>query len=232
MTTLTVTAETLAVAALGNRLGRLDAQSFGQGVLKAVNETMVRTDESAMGRMLSGVNITQQQVDKRKELRPATDAAQPVAHIIVRKSNATLASFGAREAPVAVNWSNARIRELGRTPVPREQVRGNPMNKGIWTLRTGVPSVGIPADLKRHGITVEVTKGAPKSLAHGFLIKRGTNMIAMKRSKNGAVSAARSLAPYQLFKHALSPDFLLSVADDMERALGESFDNTLRKVGL
>ena len=231
MTTLTITADTLGVEGLSSRLAGIDPAQFGQQVLKAVNSTMTRTDTDAMARMLSGVNITEQQVNKRKELRPATDAAQPIARIIVRKSNATLASFGAAETPIAVTWSNQRIIEMGHKPSPRPTT-GNPMTKGIWTERTGATSVGVPVNFKRAGITVEVTRGAPKALAHAFLVKKGGNLVALKRGKTGAVSAARSLAPYQLFKHALSPDFLKLVADDLEKSIGDSFDNTLRKVGL
>lgn len=231
MTTLTITADSLGVAQLGDRIASIDPASFGQQVLKSVNDTMVRTDAEATNRMLSGVNLAPAKLNDRKHLYPATDAERPVARIRVEFSRATLASFGATETPVAVNWSNQRITQMGRTLKPRP-ANGNPMKMGIWTERTGVQSVGVLPNFKRQGIEVQVTKGAPKSLAHGFLIRKNNTLVAMKRRRSGKVEAAKALAPYQLFKHALSPDFLKLVADDLEKSIGDGFDNTLRKAGL
>ena len=232
MTTLTITQDTVDLLHAAEKLATLSAEDFGKQVLKAVNETATRADEAAMGRMLAGVNITKEQVEKRKEIRLATDAALPVASIIVKKSRATLASFGASETPVPVNWSNARISALGKTTVRADPARrkGNPLKQRIWTERVGVPGVGIAPDFKRSGITAEVLKGVPKPLAHAFLIKKNGILVAMKRRSNGTVTSASALAPYQLFKHALAPDFLEKVSDDLAKSIGESFDNQLRNL--
>lgn len=203
-----------ALERLTGKLDNISAASLGVATRRAVNETADSIYELARPRMIADINLTDQYVKSRMEVKHATAGGRAEAVIRANgtKPNLTqLRNYGAQQQIKRVNHSNASIlaagHAFGKWPG--------------WTKRTGDAKRGIPADEKQAGVSVSVTRGSSKLLEHGFLIqlKNGNGMGVATRSagavgeKNYKVRYGPSV--YQLFRH-VATGLLDEARDELE----------------
>lgn len=200
MAGFTVKVDVSALERIGNRLDNISAATLGVATRRAVNETADSIYELARPRMIEGINLTDQYVKSRMEVKHATAGgrAEAVIRATGTKPNLTqLRNYGAQQQIKRVNHTNASIlaagKSFGKWPG--------------WTKRTGDAARGIPADEKQAGVSVEVARGSRKLIEHGFLIqlKNGNGMgvatrgVGAQGKSNYKVRYGPSV--YQLFRH-------------------------------
>lgn len=219
-----VTVDTVQVDRLTANLGAFTPEQIGASLVEAINETVDSAYELGRSRMLAGINLSDEYVQRKMRVEHATEAS-PVATIIAsgaRKDMTSLSHYGAMQEKKAVNWSNDRIRaaghKFGKWPG--------------WTKRTGAPGVGIEAGLKAAGKSVEVTRGKRMRLGSQFSIPgkkdNDGNLLIFRRSASGKLQALTGPSVYQLFRVAagLIED---DVGDDLMRAVSASAERELKK---
>ncbi len=189
-----------AVQRLAARLGDINAEALGQVSRQAVNDTADAIYELARPRMIAGINLTDEYVKSKMEVRHASASGRAQAVILAKGSKpyqTQLRNYGALQKTQDVNWSNERI-----------AAAGHPFGKWPgWTKRKGDKARGIPVDQKQAGISVEVTRGTRQMIEHGFLVQlnNGNGMGVATRSKGakgeGAYKVRYGPSVYQLFRH-------------------------------
>ena len=202
----------LALAEAADSLNGLDGDALRAIATKAVNDATDATYDSLLAAMRQGgINLTQQQIEKRlvKSLDQGK-GPQARASIKALHSASPLASYGAQMPTTQVNWSNDRITAMGHT-----------FGKWPgWTKRVGRPNVGIAADQKAAaGVSVEVVKGNRRTLKHAFLFQgKNGNLLLAVRGKNGARGAYTVLygpSVTQLMRHQLDTGDIIPLVEKL-----------------
>lgn len=205
-------------------LGALTPEALGALLVETINEQADSAYDLARGRMLAGINLTDQYVQRKMRVEHAT-ANAPVATIVAsgaRKDMTSLSHYGAMQEAKKVNWSNERIRAAGHKFGPWPG----------WTRRTGAAGVGIAEGLKAAGKTVEVTRGKRMRLGSQFSIPgkkdNDGNLIIFRRNKAGKIESLAGPSVYQLFRVAagLIEDH---VGDNLESAIADAAERQLKK---
>lgn len=208
---------------LVSTLGTITAAELSGLLVETINDQVDSTYELARGRMLRGINLTDDYVQRKMRVEHATPS-MPTASIIAsgaRKDMTSLSHYGAMQETMAVNWSNDRIAAKHKFgPWPG------------WTRRTGAPALGIAADLKAAGKSVEVTRGKRMRLGSQFSIPgkkdNDGNLVIFRRNAAGKIESLQGPSVYQLFRVAagLVED---EVGDNMERAIGDAAERQMKK---
>lgn len=219
-----VTIDTSQLDALGARLAELTPAALAATLVEGINDTADRAYELGRSRMLVGINLTDEYVQRKMRVEHATEG-NPVATIVAsgaRKDMTSLSHYGAMQETKAVNWSNDRIAAAGH------QFGAWPG----WTRRTGAPEVGIAANRKADGKTVEVTRGKRKRLGSQFSIPgkkdNDGNLLIFRRTEAGKLQSLTGPSVYQLFRVAagLIED---EVGDDLQSTIAEAAERALKK---
>lgn len=220
-----VSIDTQQLEALGERLGALTPQQLAASLVGAINATTDRAYELGRSRMLAGINLTDEYIQRKMRVEHATES-NPVATIVASgasKDMTSLSHYGAMQETKAVNWSNERIRAAGHA-------------FGAWpgwTRRTGAPGVGIEVGQKAAGKTVEVTRGKRKRLGSQFSIPgkkdNDGNLLIFRRTEAGKLQSLTGPSVYQLFRVAAG---LIEeeVGDDLQSSIAAAAEFALTKV--
>lgn len=209
---------------LANNLADLTPQALGRLMVDAINETADSAYELGRKRMLSGINLTDDYIQRKMKVDHATEK-KPTASITAfggRGFLTGLSHYGALQETRGVNWTNAQIlaRQKKFGPWPG------------WTKRTGNAALGIAADSKAAGRSVEVVKGRRKTIGPAFAIPGKTdadgNQVVFRRNAGGKVQALTGPSVYQLFRVAAG-QIEGQVGDDLEQAVIDVAERRLRE---
>lgn len=212
-----ITVDAADVAGLAEHLGRTDdPQVLGRAALRAVNSVAGTAYTDARTKMNSRINLPDSYLQERMQVVEATDPLRPMAKVVARARATTLTQYGARQIVAPVRWPNSRIADKIAT------LGANPRKPGAllaWKERTGDPSRGIEPDMKAAGVAVEVTRNSPKPIGYAFFITgRNSNRLVVERvGKGKKVRALYGPSVHQLFRGALSPEFLEQVSSRLSR---------------
>ena len=211
------------VIALADRLDGLTPAALGEAVVEAINETVDSAYELGRARILNGINLTDEYVQRKMQVQHATDK-KPTASITAfggRGFTTGLSHYGALQLDRDVNWSNARIIAAGNKFGPWPG----------WTKRTGNAALGIQVDRKAAGRSVEVVKGRRKAIRPAFAIpgKKDAdgNQVVFRRDGD-TVRALSGPSVYQLFRVA-AVSIEGQVGDELEQTIIEVAERRLQE---
>ena len=198
------------VLALAGDLGRVDAQTFGTAAQAALNETIDRTYQLASDRMTAGINLS----DDYQRRRMTTE------HASGKTLEASITASGDRAAQTRLATYDAQM-----VIVPRKTTRAS-RSRGVLPLNGG----------RQAGVTVTVSRGAPKTGASLFMLPLragavlGDKFGVFVREKR-RIKHLYGPAVYQLLAHR-APRITDEVADDLQRTLldrvGDEVDRILK----
>ena len=222
--------DTRALDAFGNRLGTLSVQKPAQAI---VNETAAKTRTDALDVMLRSINLQREYVEPKVTLRPATNPIEPQAVITGLGGSITnLERYyrtGGSQVSAAVNWPNGGSEPAG--PNPRKAGGKLP-----WKPRIGAAHLGVPINQKQAALKISVLKGAPSEFRHAFLIrpKAGGGTLVASRAKGdhkgkGKVFTKVGPSVYQMFRAALTPDFLKQVEATLSKNVLDAIEQNIRR---
>lgn len=212
MSMLSVRIDASAVERLAGTLGEFESKTLGEASRKAVNDTADRVYDLARPKMIEKINLTDEYVRSRMQVKHATATGKAEAVIVAsgnRNNMTQLVNYGAIQRQADVNWSNERIAQMG---IKFSKWPG-------WTKRTGDRLRGIPANQKAAGVGVSVTRGSNSAIAHGFLVSlsNGAGIGVATRSKGakGRKDYKVRYGPsvYQLFRK--TAEAIIDDATDM-----------------
>jgi len=208
-----------------DRLARLTPAELGRTYVQAINETVDSTYDLARARMLRGINLTDDYVQRKMKVEHATEKKTSASIVAFGSGKFTtaLSHYGAMQSDKAVTWDNARIAaftEFGPWPG--------------WTKRVGNPALGINPDRKADGISVEVVKGQRKNIKGAFGIRgktdsNGTPIVFRRKGNSRTVEALTGPSVYQLFKIA-AKGIQGQVSTDLETAVINAAEQRLREI--
>jgi len=206
-----------------DRLADLTPAELGRFVVGAINDTADSAYELGRKRMLRGINLTDEYVQRKMQVQHATEK-KPTATITAfggRGFLTGLSHYGALQGHKDVTWTNREIAGFTKFgPWPG------------WTRRTGNQALGIPVDRKASGIGVEVVKGRRKKIGPAFAIpgKKDAdgNQVVFRRDVGGKVEALTGPSVYQLFRVAAG-QISGQVGEDLEQAVIDAAERRLRE---
>ena len=216
------------IEALAKSLGDLTPEQLGALTVSAINTAASSAYELSRKTMLRTINLTDAYIQDKMQLDPAT-AKSPTATITAfggKRANMTsLSHYGAMQEDKAVNWSNARIKSMGK--------KFGKWADWDWTVRTGAPELEIAIGRKGDGKSVAVTRGRRKAMKSAFSIPgkedREGNLLIFRRDKAGKIQALMGPSAYQLFRAAATA-IKDQVTDDLEATLIEMADKAMKKL--
>ncbi len=198
------------VLALAGDLGRVDAQTFGTAAQAALNETIDRTYQLASDRMTAGINLSDDYLRRRMTTEHASG----------KTLEASITASGDRAAQTRLATYDAQM-----VIVPRKTTRAS-RSRGVLPLNGG----------RQAGVTVTVSRGAPKTGASLFMLPLragavlGDKFGVFVREKR-RIKHLYGPAVYQLLAHQ-APRISDEVADDLQRTLldrvGDEVDRILK----
>ena len=198
------------VLALAGDLGRVDAQTFGTAAQAALNETIDRTYQLASDRMTAGINLSDDYLRRRMTTEHASG----------KTLEASITASGDRAAQTRLATYDAQM-----VIVPRKTTRAS-RSRGVLPLNGG----------RQAGVTVTVSRGAPKTGASLFMLPLragavlGDKFGVFVREKR-RIKHLYGPAVYQLLAHQ-APRITDEVADDLQRTLldrvGDEADRILK----
>lgn len=184
---------------LGDQLSGLTPEQVNRLIVTAINTTVDSAYDLGLRTMLQGINLSEDYVQRKMRVEHATEK-KPEASIVAfggRGNITSLSHYGAMQLTERVNWSNDRITSLGKK-----------FGKWPgWTKRTGSAGLGIEADSKAAGRSVEVVKGKRKRIGPAFgipgKVDNDGNPIVFRRQSGGEkIEALTGPSVYQLFRVA------------------------------
>lgn len=207
-TSLKVNVKVAQVKELADAIGKVaSAEVLEQAEVRAVNRVVDRTYNHARQRMNEGINLDDAYIQRRLRVTPATD--RPRAAITADGSNVVLGRYNPK-------LRLRPARNAGRS-------KGNAKR-------------GIPPGLAAAGVTVEVTRGAPKTIDNAFLmpLRRGSEsggngLGVFMRDPRGNVSHRYGPSVYQLFRTTVDK-MIEEVQDDLQETVLAEVDAAIRKV--
>ena len=198
------------VLALAGDLGRVDAKTFGTAAQAALNETIDRTYQLASDRMTAGINLSDDYLRRRMTTEHASG----------KTLEASITASGDRAAQTRLATYDAQM-----VIVPRKTTRAS-RSRGVLPLNGG----------RQAGVTVTVSRGAPKTGASLFMLPLragavlGDKFGVFVREKR-RIKHLYGPAVYQLLAHQ-APRITDEVADDLQRTLldrvGDEVDRILK----
>lgn len=206
------------VTLLAERLGQIDPNAK---LMPAVNEVAADTRSRALDTMLRSLNLPRAYVEDKTVLTPARNAVQPRATIVGQGATITNLEryfrIGGGQIHEPVTWPNGGEEPSG-------YVRGVLLP---WKPRIGDPKRGIAVGHKQAGLRVSVKRGSASFFPNAFLIRPRKNpntvLIASRakgdHSGKGKVKTKVGPSVYQMFRAALTPDFLARVEEQLARTV-------------
>jgi hypothetical protein len=190
---------------LDSTTAQLDQVIYGDAiereVIRAVNEVTDRAYDTVRRRMNAGINLDDPYIGRKLKVVHATNV--PSATITASGDLTLLSRYNPR---------------LVLKPV---------LHPG---RAKGDPSRGIAPGLKAAGITVQVSRTAPKRIAHGFLmpLRNGSGVGVFARGADGRVTNRYGPSVYQLFRATLDVS-TTDIADDLELTATDAIQLGIQK---
>lgn len=213
------------VERLADQLAGLNGEEFGRAALTVVNRVIDETYELARPRMIRTINLTDSYVRERMRVEYASNPNNVKGAIVAsgaRQDMTILARYDSRQTLRNVNWSNDRIRSMGKKFGPWPG----------WTQRTGDSLRGVPENYKVKGMTVEVTRGSRKPIENAFYmpLRNGNGMGLFTREGDGKKDYRHRYGPsvYQLFSF-VAKGLVQEVGDTLETQLADEAERLLQK---
>lgn len=192
---------------LADKLAGLSPERVGELMVEAINATTDTAYELSRKAILSGINLTDSYVQSHMVIEKAT-AQNPTAAIV---------AFGSRGHITGLSHYGAM--QLKQNTLHPSRSRGDPARS-------------IPAGQKAAGMSVEVTRGSRKPLAHGFTMpgKKDSdgNPLVFTRDRNNKIRSRSGPSVYQLFKVAI-PLVENQVYGNLERAVLDAAEQQFAK---
>lgn len=193
------------VERLADDLAGVDATSLGASNLEAVNRVALRSEVKFRERINRGINLSDTYLRERMGVRPADNIA----------------------APEAVIYAPFRHTQLGRYD-PKQLTRPAQNSK----RSKGDRSRGIAPGSRAAGVSVEVVRGARKTISNGFTMPlRNGNGIGVFTRRRGDAKYTTRLGPsvYQLMRVQVG-ELYEEVAIDLELEVLAEAERVLEKV--
>ena len=223
--TFSVKFDTSALVQLGENLADITPKELGARLVETTNQQIESAYDLSRKRMLSGINLTDQYVQRKMAVTQAT-ANKPTAEIVAYGGKdylTSLSHYGAVQLAKDVNWSNEKIASMGKK---FGQWPG-------WVRRSGNAPLGIPVNKKAAGRSVEVVKGSRKKIGPAFASPGKTdkdgNLIVFRRNAGDKVEALSGPSVYQLFRVAATA-LEEQIAEDYQAAITDAAERELKKV--
>lgn len=170
------------VDGLADKLSELGADAFADAALVAVNSAAQDVYDLVRPRMVKTLNLTQEYVAQRMQLKFGTDPGNIKAQIIAVGSKPAMTQLARYDA-----------RQLVKTALVPKRAKGN-------------PKLGIPKGMKQAGVSVEVLRGSVKPIPNAFLVelRNGNGLGVATRTGKGRKDYRIRYGPsvYQMFKYA------------------------------
>ncbi len=198
--------------AFAGDLNDLTDAERGKTAVVALNEVIDRTYDLARTRINAGINLADDYVRRKMSVDHAT-VSRPVATITApgdKSANVPLRNYDAKMVLVP-------SKRPGNTQGPRR--------------------LPIPFGMRQRAVEVQVTRGSPQSLTHGFMLPLrngtqagGNGLGVFTRSRDGKVRHRYGPAVYQLFSHQINDTpFTSEVQEDLEDTLVAYAEAELQK---
>jgi hypothetical protein len=217
------------VALLADRLEKVDPSAQ---LMPAVNEVATDTRGKALDTMLRSLNLPRTYVEDKTVLKLAGNPVQPRATITglgaVITNLERYFRTGGGQIHEPVTWPNGGVE-------PDGYVRGV---KLPWIPRIGDARRKIPVGHKQAGLRVSVKRGSASFFQNAFLIRPrkspGVTLIATRAKGDhkgkGKVKTKVGPSVYQMFRAALTPEFLAKVEEQLAKTVLDSAERNIRKV--
>lgn len=207
--TFGLTIGTEQVLALAERLGEVTPEKLAERLVAVTNEQLESAYELSRKRMLSGINLTDAYLQSKFELKSAT-TKRPTGEVIAKARDSS-------DYTLLTRYDY----QVGLTDVK------NPAQS------KGYAKLGIPKGKKQGAPSVEVVRGARKTLksekAFVFITDKGTPLIVKRKPNRKLSDALLGPSVYQLFRVAAT-DLGQQIGDDYEAAITEAAERELNKV--
>lgn len=209
MTVFSVKVDISQVVGLADKLDGLTAEEIGAATVKVINETTDSVYDLARTRMLSSVNLTDNYIQRKMKVTPATTG----------KPEAIITAFGQRGDMTGLSHYGAMQESVGVGNSKRSR---------------GDPKRGIAKGQKAAGISVEVTQGKRALLPHAFTMPgikdNSGNLVVFTRNQAGKIRSRTGPSVYQLFRAAailIEPDAEQQLRDSLIEMAEKAFEKAL-----
>lgn len=209
------------VEELADRLGQVDPERLGEALVDTVNKVAQETYELSRKHITDGVNLDDAYVQRRMEVREATQKRPEAAIVGLGRYETNLSHYGAMQTPGVVNWTNDWILA----------------NKGKfskwpgWTQRKGDEARGIRPDEKQYKMAAQVRRGSSKSVGKKFTLPGKTdssgNPLVFRRDGD-QIRGVLGPSVYQLFRVA-AENLYEQAGDNLEKAIVETAEREFLK---
>lgn len=190
--TIRVNINVAEIDGLESRLRRLTGEAFGAAAATVVNDVITRFDAAARKGMNEGINLSDAYVKSKTDLALARPGANPEASLVTRGDLTILGHYD----PLVLHRSAPRAR--------------------------GDASRGVPAGAAAAGVSVEVRRGARKTMGSAFTmrLRQGTkdgDKVGVFIREGDKKRHVYGVAPYSLFRYQVNKR-----SDDLEADLETS----------
>lgn len=215
----TITFDASALHDFEQKLARIDAPTLRDVGITAVNAVTLTVRGKAVDQTLADLNLTRDYIETRLA-RTEAKGNSSTARVTSQVQGATLQRFGASQSTKPVNWSNARIREMGKDFGPWPG----------WTYRKGDAARGIDEDEKAAGTSVDVNRKGDKTIRTAFTmpLKNG-NGEGVFRRENGAVKHLYGPSVYQVFRRYITTNET-AIGDDLRDEYVRRLDLKIQEI--
>lgn len=195
------------ITGLADKLGAMTPEAVGGLMVDAINNTADSAYELSRKAILQGINLTDSYVQSHMHVEHAT-AKRPKAEIV---------AYGGKGHTTSL--SHYGPMQLTQRVMHPKRSKGD-ANRGI------------PAGSKSAGLSIEVTSGSRKPIAHGFTmpgkLDSEKNMLVFTRDRNNKVKSRQGPSVYQLFRVA-GAEIENQVYGDLERAVVDAAEQQFLK---
>lgn len=201
----------------GVKLSDLSGEAVGKSIVSALNGAVDGAYELGRERMLSGVNLNDEYLRRRMEVKYATQQ-KPSASITARGGKA-------EQTPLS--------RYPSKMVLAPRKTTGHQLNN---KKRPYTGGLNLPEGSRQKAVEVSVSKqGGGTTLLYGFMqplrggaAAGGNGFGVFIRDRNGKKVHRYGPAVYQLFKTQI-PNIEDEVTDDLEASLLDALENQIQK---
>lgn len=197
------------IKAMADDVGRLGAAALAEAAVTSLNETIDSTYDLARERITTGINLTDDYLRRRMEVRHAT-TGKLEAEIVATGQKSMMTRLASYDAAMVL--------------VPRRTTRPS-RSRGL---------LPIPPGQKQSGVGVTVLRGAPKTIGDAFLLRLRAgseqgDKFGVFRRVNGKLKHLYGPSVYQLFAYQAGR-IEDEVADELQQNLLDQVEQQMQKV--
>lgn len=201
------------------KLALINATALREVGTAAANVVSLTVRGKAVDQTLADLNLTRDYIETRLA-RTEAKGNSATARVTSQVQGATLQRFGASQSTKPVNWSNARIRELGKDFGPWPG----------WTYRKGDAARDIAEDEKAAGTSVDVNRKGDKTIRTAFTVPlKNGNGEGFFRRENGRVKHLYGPSVYQVFRRYITTNET-AIGDDLRDEYVRRLDLKIQEI--